>query len=348
MPITLTEQNWSEFWQVGDRQLVSLSGTLENTAELQPAIKDSWCSGSEQIVTLLGVLGRGREQCLTLRNGLSLMISDYKMLEDVTCDSHYDGDPYPGDPVISFVVSGNVRTIHHGITDHILEVPGKNYIEFLQGRETEDWLAGDRILKVRVSIKTEVLQAMSQSSTAALPKELKQLVEKCTLPPCYRQETTTPAMQVALQQILNCPYQGWTRQFYLESKALELLILWLTEAAKSDRPAKSGELSLSDRDRLQRAREILIERIDSPPSLIELARQVGLNDYKLKRGFRELFGTTVFGYLHSRRMEQAQQLLLQKQMKVTEVAYAVGYASLPSFSTAFRKRFGVSPKAYLA
>jgi AraC family transcriptional regulator, transcriptional activator of the genes for pyochelin and ferripyochelin receptors len=81
--------------------------------------------------------------------------------------------------------------------------------------------------------------------------------------------------------------------------------------------------------------------------LIKLARQVGLNDYKLKRGFRQLFGTTVFGYLHAERMEKARTLLMNRQMKVTEVSHTVGYASLPSFSLAFRKRFGVSPRSYL-
>ena len=61
--------------------------------------------------------------------------------------------------------------------------------------------------------------------------------------------------------------------------------------------------------RIHQAKDILIRQIDNPPSLLSLARQVGINDFKLKQGFRQVFGTTVFGYLHSHRMERAAQLL---------------------------------------
>ena len=79
---------------------------------------------------------------------------------------------------------------------------------------------------------------------------------------------------------------------------------------------------------------------------MELARQVGMCDYNLKRGFKEAFGTTVFGYLRDRRLEKAQQLLLEQKMTVASVARAVGYDSPTSFTTAFKRKFGVGPKAY--
>lgn len=78
-----------------------------------------------------------------------------------------------------------------------------------------------------------------------------------------------------------------------------------------------------------------------------LARQVNLNDYKLKVGFKSVFGTTVFGCLHQHRMETAQQLLSQGHLNVKEVAQQVGYASQSRFAAAFRKQFGLNPKAYL-
>jgi AraC-like DNA-binding protein len=70
---------------------------------------------------------------------------------------------------------------------------------------------------------------------------------------------------------------------------------------------------------------------------------VGLTHTKLNRGFREIYGTTVFGYLHQIRLEQAKLLLEEQRMNVTEVALTVGYNSLPSFSTAFSKHFGLKP-----
>jgi len=77
---------------------------------------------------------------------------------------------------------------------------------------------------------------------------------------------------------------------------------------------------------------------------VELARLAGLNDYKLKAGFRQVFGTTVFGYLRQQRLEQARQLLQAQEISVTEAAATVGYSSQGHFAAAFRKQFGINPK----
>lgn len=88
--------------------------------------------------------------------------------------------------------------------------------------------------------------------------------------------------------------------------------------------------------------------MDQPPSLINLARQVGLNDCTLKRGFRQVFGKTAFGYLHDYRLEQARQLLQERELNISEVAHTIGFASRSYFAAAFRKKFGVSPRDYLS
>ena len=99
-------------------------------------------------------------------------------------------------------------------------------------------------------------------------------------------------------------------------------------------------------DRSHYAQEILLKNLANPPSLLELARQVGMCDYNLREGFKEIFNTTVFGYLRDRRLEKAQQLLLGPWMTVAEAARTVGYDSHASFTTAFKKKYGTSPKAY--
>ena len=85
----------------------------------------------------------------------------------------------------------------------------------------------------------------------------------------------------------------------------------------------------------------------TPPTLAELARQSQINECALKRGFRQVFGTTVFGYLHNYRLEYARQLLDQGTKTVIGVAHTVGFASRSSFARAFRKKFGVNPAQYL-
>lgn len=148
-----------------------------------------------------------------------------------------------------------------------------------------------------------------------------------------------------LQQILNCQYQGVTKQLYLEGKILELISLQIDQLDQTHRKS-SPKLPNKDIDCIYEASEILLQRLSTPPSLTELAKLVGINDRKLKQGFREVFGTTVFGYLRDRRLEQAQELLLSGQMQVKDAAKTVGYASPTSFNTAFRKKFGIAPSLY--
>ena len=153
-------------------------------------------------------------------------------------------------------------------------------------------------------------------------------------------------MQVVLQQVLYCPYQGLTKKMYLEGKALELMTLQFTQLLAGNQTKSHFILRTEDIDRIHHAKEILVNNLDNPPSLLELAKLVGLNDYKLKRGFRQVFGTTVFGHLYNYRMEQARQMLETSQIKIQEAARTVGYTSQSSFNAAFKRKFGINPKSY--
>lgn len=154
-------------------------------------------------------------------------------------------------------------------------------------------------------------------------------------------------MKQILQQLLQCPYQGLTRQLYLESKALELFSLQFAQwSDNSQRSPQIINFRSDDIERLHQAKEILIDNFCNPPSLIDLARQVGLNERKLKQGFQQIFGTTVFGYLQNYRMQQARQLLHNSNVTIASVAAAVGYRNSEAFSVAFQRQFAISPKAY--
>ena len=91
----------------------------------------------------------------------------------------------------------------------------------------------------------------------------------------------------------------------------------------------------------------MIRNLENPPSLLELARQVGINKNKLNQNFRQVFGTSVFDYLRIRRLERSKELLKSKAKNVTEVAFEVGYAQQSNFTRAFKKHFGTNPTDYL-
>jgi len=94
---------------------------------------------------------------------------------------------------------------------------------------------------------------------------------------------------------------------------------------------------------LHAVRAFLDTHYAEPPSLRALARLFGTNDFKLKKGFRALFGTTVFGYVAARRLTVAHQLLTLPDESVQDVAARVGFTNPAHFATAFRRRFGLPP-----
>ncbi|MFQ4144494.1 AraC family transcriptional regulator [Chlorogloeopsis sp. ULAP02] len=159
---------------------------------------------------------------------------------------------------------------------------------------------------------------------------------------------TTPAIQGVVQQIINCPYQGITKRMYLQAKALELITLQLAPfLAEQGKHKPSPRLKATTIARIQHAREILLSRLENPPPLLELAQLVGVSATTLKRGFKILFGTSVFAYLTDKRMAWAEQLLRQNNSSVAEVANLVGYSHLGHFAAAFKQRYGITPSQCL-
>ena len=86
--------------------------------------------------------------------------------------------------------------------------------------------------------------------------------------------------------------------------------------------------------------------MDNPCTLVELSHKVGINDFKLKKGFKQLYGTTVYEFLVDARMEKAKLLLLETETSIHEIAFVTGYKNLSSFITAFKKKMGYSPGSY--
>ena len=99
----------------------------------------------------------------------------------------------------------------------------------------------------------------------------------------------------------------------------------------------------ADREKVLKAREVLIQQIGEPITIKELSRKVAMNECYLKKGFKEMFGTTIFDFYQSQRMEHAKYLLYEKGLTVTDVSVLLGYSSISHFSTAFKKHTGLKP-----
>ncbi|AFY33146.1 AraC family transcriptional regulator [Calothrix sp. PCC 7507] len=292
-------------------------------------------------------VGNGGQLFFRLRDGCHIKIEEGKFHYPLCLDSHI---PESQQLFLSFYSSGNFRIINPGLKAESDRTEGwrESCFSFMQDIQNIEYIpAQQRLQRIQLGINLDVLRALN-SGLEVLPVQLQKWIEGKEIENFHQSlGTITPAIQIKLQEIRNCPYRGAIRQIYLESRMLDLLALQLTKWTELEQqPCYLPKLRRNDIERLYLAQEILSKNLENPPSLLELARQVGLNDNKLKWGFRHLFGKAVFEYFHDCQMQQAQNLLAQTQLSVTEIAHTVGYASLPSFSGAFRRRFGTSPRGY--
>jgi AraC-like DNA-binding protein len=136
------------------------------------------------------------------------------------------------------------------------------------------------------------------------------------------------------------------RRLFLEGKAYELLALQIGELEPERILQKNSTLSAADIKAIQEAKRLIDALLTVPPTLVKLSRMAGINDFKLKLGFKQVYGTTVFGYIRDRRMCIDRNLLEQGECNVSQAALAVGYASLPGFIRQFKKKYGCNPSEY--
>ncbi len=166
--------------------------------------------------------------------------------------------------------------------------------------------------------------------------------QNCTL--ARQNLTITPEIQTLIENIVNCKRQGVYKRLYVESQIIQLLLLQLEQMSCKNCPLHCS-LKDSDVNKMYQVRDLLLENIHYPFTLSELAYKVGTNEFTLKKGFKIVFGTTVFGYLNDLKMEKAQKMLIEKNATVSQVAEYIGYKNATHFTTAFKKKYGMLPSA---
>lgn len=149
-----------------------------------------------------------------------------------------------------------------------------------------------------------------------------------------------------LEGVLNHTYTDTLENIYINGQT-QMLLLYSLDCMLGEKEIDIVNCKFlaneADRDKIIRAREILIQHIGEPITIKELSRKVAINECYLKKGFKEMFGTTVFDFYQSQRMEHAKYLLYEKGLSVTDVSMLLGYSSISHFSTAFKKHTGLKP-----
>jgi len=148
-----------------------------------------------------------------------------------------------------------------------------------------------------------------------------------------------------LDALLNHSYSESLENIFINAQTQMLLLYSMDCMAGDNEESFSCKFLANDADRekIALAREILLEHINEPLTIKELSRKAAINECYLKKGFKEMYGTTIFDFFQSQRMEHAKYLLYEKGLSVTDVSAMLGYSSISHFSTAFKKHTGLKP-----
>ncbi len=280
----------------------------------------------------------GHMDVVGLRPGFALYLTDYAPTTPIVMAS----DSWPAGFGWIFFLSGKIKYHHYSLDREMEMTTGMNRLAFQPGT------SGKARLFPGTPIRVVTLTMTPECFTTSLEQDMR------LLPPCFRRAAqvqgnqgcftlgkNTPRIQTTLGYLVEALSQPHTPRLLLEGLALELIGLQfgqLTGNRKIPVP-----LPPDIRERIDAARDTLVRQMDESPSLVDLARQVGLTPNRLSSGFKSIYGTTPFAHLREVRLNHARQLLEQNQMNVTEAALSVGYNSLSHFSKAFFRAFGILP-----
>ncbi|MDA9359267.1 AraC family transcriptional regulator [Flavobacteriaceae bacterium] len=163
----------------------------------------------------------------------------------------------------------------------------------------------------------------------------------------YDNGNINPSMAVVLSQILSSNIHESMKALYLKGKVYELLSLYFNKNEDTDIEQCPFLIDEDNVRKIRLAKEIILKNMSEPPSLQELSEKIGLSLNKLKEGFKQLYGDTVFGYLLDHKMEEARRMLASTNHNVNEVGLRIGYSTSSHFIAAFKKKYGTTPKKYL-
>ena len=163
----------------------------------------------------------------------------------------------------------------------------------------------------------------------------------------YKEGNISPSMAIVLSQLFHYNLHPSIKNLYYKGKGYELLSLYFN---RTEDPNAEQCPFLIDEDnvmKIRKAKEIIIANMAEPPGLQELADEIGLNLKKLKMGFKQIYGDTVYGFLFDYKMNYARKLLDSGSYNVNEVGLKIGYSTGSHFIAAFKKKFATTPKKYL-
>lgn len=277
----------------------------------------------EQQCSLPSHMGQGTVKRMRIRAGMEILVSDLTFHQDMRFKIR---GAYPIFE-LNYCISGGIRCHWDGKETHTERQSGN--ICFLENAEVVmEKEGGSRLQSVEIRMCPTELLRYTEDSTERQKMELLLSRHRGNM----ERYSNTPLIQKSAYDLVQCPYKGAMKRLYMESKAMELISFIFQEEWEESAGSKLV-LRNDDIEKLNQVKEWVSGGLERPLSIRELAKKARMNEYKLKNGFRELFGMAIFEYVRKKRMEEALRLMEQERMNVGETASALGYSNAHSIAS---------------
>jgi AraC-like DNA-binding protein len=163
----------------------------------------------------------------------------------------------------------------------------------------------------------------------------------------YAQEAVSPSIAVVISQLMYNSLHSNIKDLYIKAKVYELMALYFNVSEEADTAQCPFLVDEDNLKRIRKAKEIVVSRMAEPPTLTELSQEIGLSLKKLKEGFKQVYGDSVYSFLFDYKMEYGRKLLVSGAYNVNEVGLKIGYSTASHYIAAFKKKYGTTPKKYL-
>jgi len=220
-------------------------------------------------------------------------------------------------------------------------LPNYNYATIIKDEQSISSAQEGELKKIVLIIKKNFIEKVFNDSF--IKEDILSSLQKNICHKLLFYKKTSAQINLLINEISSSPFEGNLNEIFIQSKVLELIYLETKNMIDNDTKNKAIKLDDYDIEAIKRAKEILIENLQETPSILELSKMVRINDFKLKSGFKKVFGTTPHNLVLGYKMDLAKKLLIESDMNVSEISKLVGYKHAANFTTAFMRKFHTKP-----
>ncbi|MEM6967434.1 MAG: AraC family transcriptional regulator [Bacteroidota bacterium] len=307
----------------------------------------SYADCMEEILELPSNLGQGKITGFSFSNGIGFVVFDCFLNEDWSLDFVND---FPAPLSLNFLTEGELwhAFYHENIRYHLNPLQGSIAACPVDSIQNIILPSNQKILYTILSINRRKYLKKIDCLVDQMPDKLADVFSDVNGEQSFfYQGNYSLSVSACIKKITHHKHKGLVRSTYIEGKVLELLSKQIKQYEDDlNTPNQQLMLRKYDVDKIKMARDILIKNIETPPTIQVLAKKAGINQQKLKTGFKAIFDKTINQYLRDERLEMASILLLQGN-SIKDTVHRIGYSNQSHFARKFKEKYGVLPKDYL-